>query len=252
MSRTRYIVCGLLGALVISLGASQAQGTLIGPAWRGLVIAGFDTQLQRDLFQDGWNFTFAQNFINKEYDFGNTELTISGPIVGGINFGRRGIPEVEIFLQTPASSGLTYSLVSDTGLGHVDIENATFNIDQRLKINALGFYTLELSMEGEGEITSTGPRGDQDNLSFEVGPINLRGHILVDLINAILGTNIPGGAPELLLSDFLVNSDLQVQAQVDDQVPAAAIVVPEPASLCMLVVGIAGLVWMPGRKRPDV
>ncbi len=251
MSRNRHIVCGLLGALVISLGASQAQGSLIRPVWRGLAIAGFETQLQRDLLQDGWNFTFAQNFIDKKFDFGNIELTVSGPIVGGASVGLRGIPEVEMFIQTPATTQLVYSLLADTGPNQVVVEDATFIIDQHFKINALGFYTLELSIEGEGEIASTGPWGDQDDLNFEVGPIKIRGHILVDLINAIFDTRIPGGAPELLLSDFLVNPDLEVQGQVD-QAPAAAMVIPEPASLCMLAVGIGSLVWLPGRKRPNV
>ena len=153
-----------------------------------------------------------------------------------------------MFIQTPASSGVIYSLLADTGPNQVVIEDATFNIDQRFKINALGFYTLELSMEGEGEIASTGPLGGQDDLNFELGPIKIRGHILVDLINAIFSTSIPGGAPELLLSDFLTNPELQIQAQAD-QAPAAVTVVPEPASLCMLALGTAGLVWLPGRRR---
>jgi len=241
MSVKHHKLCGLVLAAAVVLGTTQAQGSLIEKAWQGLVFTGFSTQLQRNYFGDGWDFQFAQNFNAREFDFGTTELILNGTMLGTVSTTNRGIPEIEFSLNTSAG-GLAYTLLADSGLTKTQIDNGQLNINQKLKINKFGFYTLDLTINSRGDVETD---GSTENLDFDVGPIHVEGHILIDLINCILDLDLPGGAPDmtLLLGDFQANPNVLGQDdRQSDPKPDSVAIVPEPSSIILLLFAGTGMV----------
>jgi len=243
--RFTVAVAVLVGVFVY---AGPVQAGLMKNVLHGLALGGFNTRLQRDILQDGYTFDFSRQFFDEDFDFGNTKLTLNGALSGRASFGTRGIPEIEFSVS---STGLTYSLEADTGPDQVTIDSGLLTFDTTFKVNLLGFYELDTEVTNRGDIVSTGPFDGTDNLDFDLGPVRLEGHLLIDLLNGTLGQafdfGIPGGAPELTLGDVIVNEAALAALEQADQSAANATVIPEPGGLAMM--GLTGWAVAASRRR---
>jgi len=243
-NRSRSVVP--IAAAVLLLASSVTYGTLIKDVLYGLGIAGLNPRVQRDVFQDGWTVDFGSAFNDTKYDFGNVELTLNGALQGSFGFGRRGIDEVAFSLETPG--GLTFDLVEFDGINKISIDNGLLNINQNMKINRFGFYDIRMFVTGRGEVVAEGPLAGTQNIDFDIGPIDIHGHWLVDVVNLTLGRAfgfvLPGGAADTIVMGFIEQADVAGQfVEKANKSPAGIVLVPEPATLLILMLGVPLLWW---------
>lgn len=145
-------------------------------------------RVSREPFPDGWRFSFNRSFGPDAYgypdriDLGPLDLTFnSGTVRWQGQVSQRGIPSVEFEALTPTP--LNYSLTFDTGFQELSIENAQLAYANDWNINALGFYDYLLTASHRGEFDIDGMLiVDSGSLDFDVGPINMSGHILGDAL----------------------------------------------------------------------
>jgi len=251
-------VLGLIFSLTV-LVAVDAQAGFIKNLRYGLGAAGFQQQLIKDNLQDGWVLEFNQTFNDKHYDFGNSELTLLGGNMNGyFSIGHRGIPEVEFSIN---STTIPYTFEYWDGLHKFTVDNGVFDIDSDIKINKYGFYDVQLNVVNRGTLVCDDPNIPPISLDYNVGPINVQGQWLVDLVNLTLGKAfgfvLPGGmSDQLAINPFAMSSseltkslkgiqqNLVQELGLDVTAPAGITitnVVPEPVSLLFLLTGLAGL-----------
>jgi hypothetical protein len=240
---------------VVAIGSLQAQASERFDNFRyAMGIAGFGQQLTRNVVADGWTYDFGQTFSNTEYDFGNAELTLNGTMVGQAVISNRGIPEIELNLSTP--TGIFYDLLATDGPNKLTIDNGFFNVEQKIIINQYGGYNIQMRVTNQGTLVC-GDSCDETALNFDIGPIDVNGHWLVDVVNLTLGQwcgfTLPGGGLDQIVlgwEQLMQDQMAQVAGSVESnpQVPAGITVaaVPEPVCLSLLVLG-AGI--MVGRRR---
>lgn len=244
------LVLVMLAVIVVPdiAGASLVKNTLVA-----LGVADLNPRVRRDVFQDGWRIEFGQLFDDRTYDFGNIELTLGGLLEGQFSVGTRGIDEFQFTLDTPAS--LSFDLVEFDGLNKVEIKDGIFDIQQDLTVNRYGFYDLELFVSARGDLTKNGVPGSTP-IDFDIGPIDIQGHWLVDVVNLTLGElfgfTLPGGAADTAVLGYFeqaISQELDaVTMGSPDQVqtvapPAGTLaVVPEPATMLLLLIGLP-VVW---------
>lgn len=246
---------------MIALSSVQADAGLFRNVRYALGYAGFQQQLTRDYIGDGWTFDFGTNWVNKEFNFGNEQLTLSGPIGGSVSITQRGIPQIKFNLNTP--NGIAYNFFATDGPQRFTVDNGAFSIQQQIIVNQYGGYDVQLRVRNRGTLVSEGPNGTVSApLDYDIGPIDIHGHWLVDLVNLTLGRafdfTLPGGSIDQVVAAMnqAINGTLsdavdQLQSQITaakvdlatlPPAPAGAIiVVPEPASLGLLILG-AGLI----------
>ncbi|MFA5865906.1 MAG: PEP-CTERM sorting domain-containing protein [Phycisphaerae bacterium] len=231
---------------VITLASLETQAGLIKNIRLGMGAAGFSQTLARDGLSQGWDYGFSQTFNDKIYNFGTTQLTLNGALQGKLLLGTRGIPQAELIL-TPTTIGYDYTFFD--GVRKLQIENGLFSIaNADIKINQYGAYDINLQITNEATLIGDGANPVSIPLSFEIGPINVHGQWLIDLINLTLGKQfgftLPGGAADQIVSDLNQQFDQQMKQAVAsyyDQADAPAGLtlspVPEPASLLFLALG---------------
>jgi|GEM_PF-594482 len=90
-------------------------------------------------------------------------------------------------------------------------------IDQSTKINIFGFYDTEFRLVNNGEMTTDGVFvSDEVVTDFDTGPIDVSGHIVLDLIAGIFNTN--GNASTA--APFAIGSGAAQRAQTPDDMLA--------------------------------
>jgi hypothetical protein len=242
-----------LGAVLIM--TVQARADFFEDFTIAMNRAGFAQGINYNYIAGGWTYEFYQYFNDKEYDFGNSELTLNGALRGEVNYTTRGIPEIEFNLSTP--SGLTYDYLATDGVNKFTIDNGYLNIDQKISINKYGGYNIELKIDNIAKLVSDSPEGGELDLTKTIGPINIHGHWLVDVVNLTFGRwcgfMLPGGGLDQLALDWnglLDNqiSDAIAEMKAAENAPAAGklMMVPEPISMLLLVIGGGMIV---GRRR---
>lgn len=250
---TRSTIVLLLIAVVILGSGPAVQGDVIKDVLYGLGYTGFSTDIQYDYLQDGWTFDTIRTFEDYEFDFGNVELNVTGVVEGSASFSQRGIPEVELSLHTPGL--IVFDLVEYDGINKVEVNDGILNVDQDIKINKYGFYDIQMHIWGRGDLVSEGPLAGTQPFDFDLGPIDVRGHWLVDVVNLTLGRAfgfvLPGGAADQIVMGYFDQAELadQILAGVDAAPAGIAIAqVPEPATMLVLVMGIPALLHTHRRR----
>jgi hypothetical protein len=253
---------GLLAGLTVQAAASDWKD-IRGGAWYALNYAGFQQSLTQDDYPgdgSGWTYNIAQSFNNKEYRFGNTDITLNGNVAGQFSFINKGYTSIDMSWSTPGGLGYTYeSFVGDRKL-HID--NGVFNSTAKINVNQFGMYTVELDVSNRGTLVDDGATSYSFPLDYNLGPMNFQGQWLIDLINMTLGKQfnftLPGGAADQIVSAlFAVNQQqmAKVLAEYEKQiqstetaVPAASsfAMVPEPVTVVLMLLGIG--CWV-GRRR---
>lgn len=90
-------------------------------------------------------------------------------------------------------------------------------IDQSTKINVFGFYDAEFRLVNNGEMTSDGVFvSDEAVTDFDTGPINVSGHIVLDIIAGIFSNN--GNASTA--APFAIGSGAAQRTQTPDELLA--------------------------------
>lgn len=184
-----YRACLTVLAAVFLLPGTARAGFVEDAAF-GLGYFGFNIQGQRNPLNGGIDLIVNRNFVGNPLDFGNTDLTIQGPLSFQLSTSNRGIGELELAFTTaldaasPATS-LFYTLNSDVG-GQATEVSGSLLLDSSLKINRFGFYDLNFNVSSRQDVTQDGrfADGDAEN-DFDIGPVNLSGNIIADLIALI-------------------------------------------------------------------
>jgi len=223
----------------------QADAGLFEDFRYGLGLAGFSQQLTRNVVADGWTLDFAQVFSNKEYDFGNSQLVLNGSLQGQLVYSQRGIPEVEFNISSP-SDGIAYTYEACDGPHKLTVDDGFFFINQEIMFNKFGGYDITFNLSNQGTLVSDDPNATPQSLDFEIGPINVHGQWVIDLINLTLGQRfgftLPGGGiSELILGWDPTLPAEEVLAEFEQAQAADGITftpVPEPATLGLAALGL--------------
>jgi hypothetical protein len=159
-------VFGLVIGLVIAIGA-DVQASFVENMRLALGAAGFQQQLTRDPLSDGWNLQFGQTFNNRTFDFGNAELTLlSGNMQGRASIGNRGIPELELELN---STQIPYTFESFDGVHKLHVDDGVFQITSDIKVNKFGSYDVQLNVINRGTLISDDPAAGSVSIDYDLG-----------------------------------------------------------------------------------
>ncbi len=224
--------------LSVILPAANAEAGIVDSIRMGMGAMGFATRVQRDILSDGWKMSFGQNFVNKEYDFGNSQLTVNGLLSGDFSISKRGLDELEFNLDS--GNGLTFDFLEFDGVNKMEVKNGIADISQKLTINKYGFYNLELSGTLRGTLVSDDPLSLDKPLDMDIGPINIHGHWLVDVINAIFGKKVlPGGMADNMVMGWSAEKHMILDnASAPSPAGIAIQNVPEPVTILMMLAGL--------------
>lgn len=238
----------ILVLLSVILPAVSAEAGIVKNIRVGLGVMGFSSQLQKDIFADGWKLNFGQNFVDKEYDFGNSQLTVNGVLSGELSMSKRGIDEIEFNLDS--GNGLAFDFLEFDGVNKMQVQNGLADINQKLTINRLGFYNLELTGSIRGTLVSDDPLALNEPLDLDVGPINIHGQWLIDVINAIFGERVlPGGMADTMVMGWSEKKSIIID---NTSVPSPEGMtiqnVPEPVTIIMMLAGFF-MIFRTRRRR---
>jgi len=171
--------------LVVCCATTEARASFFRDVVRGLQFGGFTVQGQKNILTDGAEVSITQTFFGQPIDFGVTELSLSGTLRSQVIWGRKPIPTFEFFMDT-ANAPLSYMLRRNTGMEDF-LAQGDININALAEVNGLGFYDLIVNITNNGEFETEGLFGEGGGtLEFDVGPINVSGHIFADLLGSLL------------------------------------------------------------------
>ena len=173
---------------------------------------------------DGYRLEFDRNFGTdtfgrpEVYDLGNMELELRGRIATTAQFTSRGLVTGTADVL---ANNLVYSLRGKTGLQDFELAG-TLSMDNAVEVNQLGFYTMTVDVtNANSELTVDGNlvTGIEDT-AFDIGPVNVRGNVFVDIGIALLGSfgvdttaleqMFPGSPIDRVVDE--IQSTLQTQA----------------------------------------
>lgn len=180
----------------------------------------FSQRIERNNAGDGYTYEYFRFFGPDSYD--NPNWLDLGPlqvqlfpdptlgqaqntgIHGRVGYTTRFIPEIfietetgqRVLTQNFAGGASTfnvepigYNISLNTGIQDTEW-GGNILIDQRANINALGFYDVEFRLVNNGEMTTDGVfAADEVVTDFDTGPINVSGHIVLDLLAGLFQNN---------------------------------------------------------------
>lgn len=141
-------------------------------------------------FGQGYRLEFDRAFGNDAlgrpeiFDFGNTEVQLSGSIDLTAAITTRGIPTFDL---TSGAANLAYSVRGKSGAQDAELRG-TLNAASSFEVNPLGFYTYSLAVtNANSDLLLDGVLAEgQEDSDFDIGPINVRGNIYIDGLSALL------------------------------------------------------------------
>jgi len=176
--------------VLLTLGTAQSRAGVWDGVATGLGAAGFDIRGGHNVLSGGTDLLITNTFQGRKFDFGATELTLSGPLSLDFSTGGRLLPGVDVALTTAASSDLnatplSYNLNFDVG-GQQSSISGTLLIDGAVSLNRLGWYELNIDTSSRQTVVNDGRFDNgQKTFDFDVGPINVRGNIFADMLAAV-------------------------------------------------------------------
>lgn len=176
------LVCLCLGFLVPTEDARAGLGRDLA---YGLTFFDFRFSGSRDLLSDGITINGVANYNNREFDFGNGDLTLTGPVRFTGSFSRRGIPELEVSLNT-ANQPLRYAFNINTGAQDLTATGSVL-IDMETTVNKYGFYDQIVQVSNRGTFETDGyVLRDGRTLDFDIGPIDIHGNVYFDALALLI------------------------------------------------------------------
>ncbi len=251
-------------ALLFAITPAISNASIVKKMLYALGAANLNPQVQRDILADGWRLYFGQNYLDQEFDVGNAQITLNGPIQGHFSISKRAIPEFEYHIETPTP--ITFDFLEFDGVNKMQVQDGTAYIKQDLIINKYGFYDIQLRVSLRGTLTSDDPLDIDKPLDFDIGPINIHGHWLVDLLNLLTakfsnnGTLLPGGAADTIVLGWYQENNIQqlvadeIAAKFPDienqdettPTPDAYTLtlapVPEPTTLTLIIFALSAII----------
>lgn len=186
----------ILAAAMMLFPAVRAQAGV----WRNVALelqrAGFDLQGQRNVYGNGADVRLVTNF-NRSFDFGSAELVLSGPLSIEASTTSRGLDTLDFTIQTALTRDLNpqplqYVWTADAGGQRTQVSGDVI-VDGGLSIDGLGFYSLNFDMSSRQATEQDGRVADgNSSADFDIGPVDLRGNIFIDLVAAILDPILTG------------------------------------------------------------
>ena len=181
----------IIAALAVGCAATQAKANFYRDLARSLQFAGFQIQGVKNPITQGGLLNVTQTFRGAPIDFGVTELNLVGTVRSQVAWDRRPLPSLTFVLDS-AGSPLQYALTHNLGLQDFVVRNteddpfAEITFSMVTEVNALGFYDMLVNISNTGEFQTDGLLGEESGtLDFDIGPINLSGHIVADLLAAL-------------------------------------------------------------------
>jgi hypothetical protein len=190
MAQSRWVA---VFAAVATFGAaaSPAQAMFFRDVARALQYAGFSVQGQRNILTDGAVVNISQRFFGQPLNFGQTELSPSGQLQAQVGWDRRPIPALQFFMNT-GNSPLNYELRRNFGLQDF-LATGQLQLSIGTEINALGFYDTIVDINNTGTFETDGLFGENSgHMDFDVGPIDISGNVVADVLAAVFDALAPG------------------------------------------------------------
>mgnify|MGYP001062623595 CR=1 FL=1 len=190
MAQSRWVA---VFAAVVTFGAaaSPAKAMFFRDVARSLQYAGFTVQGQRNIITNGAVVNISQQFTGQPLNFGQTELIPSGQLRAQVGWDRRPIPALQFFMDT-GNSSLNYQLRRNFGMQDF-LATGELQLSIGTEINALGFYDTIVDINNTGTFETEGLFGENDgHMDFDVGPIDISGNVVADLLAAVFDALAPG------------------------------------------------------------
>jgi hypothetical protein len=208
MNRTRFAAALAVGALAMA----ELRAGLFEDIYRGLDVlatpSGFPVfpspdggfgngqrqgrlRIVPDRAGRGYTLEFDRTFgvdtrgRPEVLDLGAYELELNGSMQATAGYTSRGYL---VGNYDFAANNLNYRLTDKTGLQDYEL-TGTLNVVQSMEVNAFGFYTLQMQVSNANStLTQDGVIiRDTEDVSFDVGPINVEGNIYFDALVTVLG-----------------------------------------------------------------
>jgi hypothetical protein len=217
------------GLLVVGIFASDARAQFYNSLFRGLsrlsapaapsALRFGQFRISQEPFSDGWRFDFSRSFGPDSFgrpnriDLGPFDYTFnSGQVSWSGQFSKRVIPSVEFNAATNAP--IDYSMSLNTGFQDVNIDNAQLAYNMGWNINALGFYDYVLNVSHRGEFDIDGMLlVDHGTLDFDIGPINMSGNIVGDMLAAVTAPLFAAGGTDNPFAVFSGRATKRIEVQ---------------------------------------
>lgn len=187
-----------LVVLVACLVETTQAGTL-GNVLDGLRFAGFAVDKDHNDLSNTSVAALGNTFQGNVIDFGDINVSLTGPVAATIQRGGRLIPTLDIALSTgplgvnqnrvtsvgPAQP-LAYSFSFDSGANTTTV-SGNLLADARFSINRLGGYDLRLQFS-DRQTTTVDGQFDQNtpfDKNVDLGPIDIQGNIFADVLAVV-------------------------------------------------------------------
>jgi len=190
MARSRW-VAALVTVATFGAAASPARAMFFRDVARALQYAGFTVEGQRNILTDGAVVNISQRFFGQPLNFGQTELLPSGQLRAQVGWDRRPIPALQFFMDT-GNSPLNYELRRNFGMQDF-LATGELQLSVGTEFNALGFYDTIVEINNTGTFETEGLFGENDgHMDFDVGPIDISGNVVSDLLATVFDALAPG------------------------------------------------------------
>ncbi|MFH1109327.1 MAG: hypothetical protein V1790_09055 [Planctomycetota bacterium] len=177
-----------LGAAILSvvlLMGADARGEARKNLGTALDFAGFDLRGQHNPLSGGIDFLATSTFDGAPFDFGASDLSLSGPLSLQVSTGGRLLSQFDVSLSTAVngrSAATPLNYVYNFNLGGESMQaSGSVLLDADFSLNRLGFYDLTLDYSSRQNVSRSG-RADDDSTThdFDLGPINISGNLYAD------------------------------------------------------------------------
>jgi len=264
--RTGWTVPALTLAILLS-GTQQADAQFFKMLNNGLFWTGFRVDAARNPITKGYDARADRYFINETADLGFATVTLRGQLTLTASLTKLPTRAFSYGISTE-DNPLSYTITLKDAVQDVTVTGDII-IDYEFSMNGGGWYHKTLKVRNRGTIEADGVLAEADNnIDFDLGPIDMSGNVFIDaaafLVDLAGGDSsslrgVSSAGPFLVLGEQEVALDAEILAADQDlaeQINAAvtqavleaataptraAMVVPEPSAIALLVLGCAYL-----------